>query len=278
MGLEDNHYFKLLDKVMDNKKKGIKPDDEINYENLTVEEYHKILEDVEQELSDKEFEVKNKSPVKFVPPPKTHKELLKTLSETDARYKVTKKILDGKSKSVEEKAEEERQLTQKDLTSRLPPNFLVSNLYYPKTKSDIILCGVENRSFMHASMVSDLLMKYNPSLIFTQISPDEPYFVRKPKGVNEYSFEIKKHGLDKYMDDELKGYKAYWRAFITQKHDASFYVNPGPHYLIDAMILKKKNTKIIDENLSPCTKSFDFSANVAYSQPTDLQEKELMPD
>ena len=263
---------------MDNKKKGIKPEDEQNFENLTVEEYHKILEEAEHELSDKEYEIKNRSKVKFVAPPKTHKELLKTLSETDSRYEAMKKILEGKSLSTEEKAEEERQLTQKDLTSRLPPNFLVSNLYYPKTQSDIILCGVENRSFMHASMVSDLLMNYNPSLIFTQISPDEPYFIRKPKNVTDYSFEITKHGLDKYMDDNLRGYKAYWRAFITQKHEASFHVNPGPHYLIDTMLLKNKNTQIIDENLSPCTKTFDFSANIAYSKPDDLQEKELLPD
>ena len=216
----DNHYFKMLEKVMDNKANDNKWKEITEGENeISLEKLEKLMEEAKEEVSELEFNVQNKSVYKFVSPPSTQKDYLKTLAEVDTRYEMSKHFLDGKTSKNFEKNSVEKKLTEKDLLNRTPPNFLISNLEYPKTKSDIILCGVEKRSYIHASMLSDLLIKYNPSLVYVQISPDEPFFIRKH---NDYDQKLKekkeKYGeLSQYLDENLNGFKAFWKSFIKDK-------------------------------------------------------------
>ena len=120
--------------------------------------------------------------------------------------------------------------------NNLPDDFFITNLEYPGTGSNIILLGVERQSYVHAHLLSDLLIKLNPQLIFTQISPDEPYFIRKPQDFNPEDHE--NYAVLTFRTMQFQGYNMYWRYFMKQKFDPDFYVNPGPHYLVDTMILK----------------------------------------
>jgi len=228
-------------------------------------------------MSDLEYSEKKNSPFKFIPPPSTHEELLKTASETDTRYKLTKRFLDGKMSESYYQNTSEEVTQQMDMSNKIPPNFHISTLVYPQTRSEVILCGVEKRSYIHAHMLSDILLQVNPSVIFTQISPDEPYFVRKPKNFGRILKYLNSLNNEQLQSDN-SGYKGYWKAFIKGQGSGEFYVNPGPHYLSDTIIFKNKNSNIIEENLVPCTKEFDIGANIAYSRAIELSEGEILPD
>lgn len=265
---------------MANKKKKSQEagEEEVDYSKMSNEELEQIIKEAEQEIEDMEALASKESQYRFVPPPKSHKENLKVLSEVDARYEMSKRFLDGKGSESYYKDTPQKKISEKELNSRLPPNFLISNLVYPKTNTDIILCGVDRYSYLHANMLSDILTKISPGLIFTQIAPDEPFLIRKSKNFKDPQEKFIQRKLDKLLDENYKGFKLYWREFITGKQDASFYVNPGPHYLVDTIILKNKCEKIIDENLVPCDDIFDIGANIAYSHSTELRGNDLYPD
>jgi hypothetical protein len=67
-------------------------------------------------------------------------------------------------------------------------------------------------------MLSDLLIKINPELIFVQLSPDEPMFIRRPKNFTPTS-KPKSHieHMERVADEATVGYKEVWRDFISQK-------------------------------------------------------------
>ena len=293
--LEENHYFKLLDQIMENKSKGnyfyhslnifkpkisiiplgINENDEFDPKKLSKEEFIKAIEEAEAELSDMEYVEKNNSAFKFVSPPSSHKELLKTASEVDVRYKLSKRFLDGKmSDSYYEDSNESKE-RKLELSNRIPPNFMISTLVYPATNSEVILCGVENRSYIHAHMLSDILLHFNPNVIFTQISPDETYFVRKPK---KYETLRQSKFMMEAPPDERVGYKSFWRSFMSGQGAHDFYINPGPHYLADAILFKNKNSSVMEENLLPCQDEFDIGANIAYTRGIEISENEMLPD
>ncbi|CAI2364467.1 unnamed protein product [Moneuplotes crassus] len=274
--IEDNHYFQMLDTIMKNKEN---PDlkDGFDPNNLTPEELSNAIKDAEAEMSDLEHEERTNSPFRFVSPPSTHSEYLKTISEADARYKVSKKYLDGAMSKSYYEDDPERMQEEVSLQNKLPPNFMISTLVYPKTQSEVILCGVEKSSYIHAHMLSDLLLHFNPDVVFTQISPDEPYFIRRPRNYDFVKNSMKMLGDEGFKSDN-SGYKGYWKAFIRGQSKADFYVNPGPHFLSDLTIFKSKNDMIIDQNLTPCTKEFDIGANIAYTKGSVIFDNELLPD
>jgi len=228
---------------MKNKESSV---DEFEHKNSSIQEFEKAQEDAEAEQSDIEFVEKSNSPFKFVNPPSSHESLLKTISEADARYEASKSFLQGNLAEAEPKKVTEKKLSESDLKSRLPPNFMISTLNFPITNSEVILCGVDNRSYIHAHTLSDILLKINPSCIFTQISPDEPFFIRKQKKKTKSGNRM----VDITNANEA-GYKKYWYSFMRKSEKGEFYVNPGPHYLTDTMLLKNKTDRIIDENLRP---------------------------
>ena len=189
----ENHYYKILEKVMDNrnKERQNKPNEntgnnvEAEDQEISVDKLNQLMKEVNEEVSELQLKASKSSVYKFVSPPSTQKDYLKTLSEVDSRYELSKHFLDGHKSKNYDKNNIEKKITEKDLLRKTPQNFLISNLVFPKTNTDIILCGVERRSYIHASMLSDLMIKYNPGLIYVQISPDEPLFIRKPRDYDE---------------------------------------------------------------------------------------------
>ena len=84
--------------------------------------------------------------------------------------------------------------------------------------------------------------------------------------------------MAEFINEDLKGFHAYWKSFIKDKKEVTFYVNPGPHYLTDVLMMKNKTDKIIDENLIPCKDYFDIGANIAYSFASEIGSASLEPD
>jgi hypothetical protein len=255
-----------------------KEENEESVSSSSIEKFERAKEEAEQELADLKYSKKTKSLYKFVQPPRTQKELLRTISEVDARYEASKAFLQGNQIEQEKEVSEERMLTDKDIRDRLPPNFMISTLAYPGTGSEIILWGVDNRSYIHAYTLSEILLKLAPNLIFTQIPADAPYFVRKPANFADWESKIKNSYYKEFYDPSITGYLAFWSMFMKNIDKGQFYINPGPHYLTDIMLLKNKTEKIIEENLMPWTKRFDIGSNIAYSLASESLTDDLMPD
>ena len=172
-GIENNEYVKLMEKMREMKKEETKRE-------ATVDEIDKAMRDFVKEQED--MKVTEGTGLKLKRPPRTVKETIETLKEADLRYEGAKTYLYGKSAENVKKAKSALEEAEGvDPLRNVPRGMTLQRLYYPPSKSEIILVGLRRRAGVHAQFVYDLLSEMRPEAIFVQLPPDLPVFIKNTK-------------------------------------------------------------------------------------------------
>ena len=203
-------------------------------------------------------------------PPQTSKETIETLKEADQRYEASKTFLFGsdqaanKAKSTPRPGEEAY-----DPLTNVPRGMTLSRLFYPPSKSEIVLVGLKRRAPVHSSYIYDLLQEMRPETVFVQLNPDQPYFIKniKPK-INPDGKESDKRIL----------YKDIWYQFLKKAKDAAFLANPRPKFTSDAVLNKDKIKRFFEDNVIPAENEFEVGPNTVYSQGKSMLDMDLHAD
>lgn len=238
MGNAENEYVKLIEKMREMKKEETKRD-------ATVDEIERAMNDFVKEQED--MKVAEGTGLKLKRPPRTVKETIETLKEADMRYEGAKTYLFGskevasktaKSKSVEDMEDEV------DPLRNVPRGMSLQRLYYPPTKSEIILVGLRRRAGVHAQFLYDLLTEMRPDSIFVQLPPDLPIFIKNTKPKDDK----KTHIL----------YKDQWYRFLKKAQDSAFLINPRPKFTSDIILNQERLKRLFDDNIIPATVDFEL--------------------
>ena len=141
-GVDENEYVKLIEKMREMKKEETKRD-------ATVDEIEKAMKDFVKEQED--MKITEGTGLKMKRPPRTVKETIETLKEADKRYEGAKTYLFGQTaenvKKAKSAAEEKEEV---DPLRNVPRGMTLQRLYYPPSKSEIILVGLRRRAGVHA--------------------------------------------------------------------------------------------------------------------------------
>lgn len=107
------------------------------------------------------------------------------------------------------------------------------------------MVGVDRYSYIHCSLIKDMLQDINPELVFVQIPCDEPYFVKNHHGNPD-------------------NYRNTWKLF-TQYNKSPFFVSPRPKFFSDLILSKEKASSLIRENITPTEQEFEIGNDILYS-------------
>jgi hypothetical protein len=140
-GIDENEYVKLIEKMREMKKEETKRD-------ATVDEIEKAMKDFVKEQED--MKITEGTGLKMKRPPRTVKETIETLKEADRRYEGAKTFLFGKTTENVKKAKSAIEDEEIDPLRNVPRGMTLQRLYYPPTKSEIILVGLRRRAGVHA--------------------------------------------------------------------------------------------------------------------------------
>lgn len=148
--------------------------------------------------------------------------------------------MSGGEKIIEDSKKKKRKLSEV-----LPKKVEIRRLSYPPTKSEVLVVGVDWYSYIHATLVKDILHELNPETVIVDIPCDEPYFVKN-------------------LDEKLTSFRDTWK-FFTFSMENSFFVNPKPKYISDITLSKSKIDLLIKENIQTTPAEFEFTGDVLYS-------------
>ena len=137
----------------------------------------------------------------------------------------------------------------------MPKGVSLARLYYPPTKSEIIICAVKRRALLHSSYVNDLLFDMQPECTFIQFAPDDPLFI-KPEG------------------DSAKDFRLEWRELVRRGKHSRFFVNPHPKYTSEVILTNEKVRQLMNHCLKPAIDEYEITPKVLYS-PSDLKHSAL---
>lgn len=127
--------------------------------------------------------------------------------------------------------------------NKLPNNLKIKQLTNPIKNSKLLLIGVEDNNLKHTEFLYDLINKYTPSLVTTELYPDHPVFIK-----TKLSFEI---AWLKFVNDNYKKYK--------------FYVKPYPNCISDIIMNKEKIDVFFKLTISNDLKNFEIFDKIIFS-------------
>jgi hypothetical protein len=106
------------------------------------------LEDLVKEKQD--LEISKKEKVRLLRPPRTTDEAIKTLKDADIRYEAGKQYLIG---NLNKDGLTKKKKESYNVLENVPKGVTLSRLYYPPSKSEIVMIGVNRRAHVHSSFV-----------------------------------------------------------------------------------------------------------------------------
>ncbi|TNV80742.1 hypothetical protein FGO68_gene107 [Halteria grandinella] len=258
----ENEYIKLIERMRDLKQQEDKKGDS----EVQRDQVERVMQDFIKEQEDKK--VGEEAGVRLIRPPKTVKEALNTLKEADERYDSNKGYLYGSaamaSGKLPKRASDGAKTERADPLENVPKGITLQRLYYPPSKSEIILVGVKQRVVVHSSFVYDLLQEMRPESIFVQLPPDNPLFIRNPKTSQTGEVQSK--------------YREQWFRFLKRGLDASFLISPRPKFTSDVILQGDKLKRLFEDNIIPATDEFEVGTNAVYSQTKRTMDLELKAD
>jgi len=112
-----------------------------------LQKMHKLIKNARNEIEDA------KNPLfKFQSPPQTENEKVNVMKQVEKRLESQLKFLAG-----DEEFKLHKELKWKRLLDMLPQNVEIRRLEYTKTGSEIVIVGVDRYSYIHCSLIKDML-------------------------------------------------------------------------------------------------------------------------